>query len=319
MKKFIKNLSFFILSIIMLIFWASKIEPNLIVINEQNLYLPNWNQKLDGLKIAVISDLHIGSTYIDNNKIDIIKDKINSQNPDLILILGDYDAKTIKNSHIDQNELIHTLSQLKPKYKTISVLGNHDFKPDIIRNIIKKSNILLLENENKLLTIQGTPLQISGTKDLWHYEKEALLFTQELNTTYPTILLSHNPDLFPEVKKSVSLTLSGHIHGGQVYIPMLGALFIPSKYGQRYIKGHIIENGKNLYITSGIGNITKFRLGNIPEIIILNLYSQPSGIPLKNKNHTAIANINLLPFYNSLIKKEFSEKYLNKYIRPIKY
>lgn len=67
----------------------------------------------------------------------------------------------------------------------------------------------------------------------------------------PVILLSHTPDMFPQIPSTVFLTLSGHIHEGQVKIPFWGAIFVPSIYDRKYAEGFINENGKNLIITWG--------------------------------------------------------------------
>ena len=66
-------------------------------------------------------------------------------------------------------------------------------------------------------------------------------------------MLSHDPDLFPGVPNRVALTLSGHTHGGQVAIPLIRRPLLPSYYGERYARGHIVEHGRHLLVTSGVG------------------------------------------------------------------
>jgi predicted MPP superfamily phosphohydrolase len=88
------------------------------------------------------------------------------------------------------------------------------------------------------------------------------------------ILLSHDPDVFPLVPERVAITLSGHTHGGQVAIPLLRRLVIPSRYGERYARGHIVEDGRHLYVTSGLGTSgLPVRLLAPPEIVVLELAS----------------------------------------------
>ena len=74
----------------------------------------------------------------------------------------------------------------------------------------------------------------------------------------PLILITHNPDIFPKVPPRVSLTLAGHTHGGQVNLPVVGRLVLPSKYGQRYAMGHIVEGGRHLFVGGGIGTSGSF-------------------------------------------------------------
>ena len=88
----------------------------------------------------------------------------------------------------------------------------------------------------------------------------------------PVLVLSHDPDAFPDVPESVSLTLAGHTHGGQVAIPVLRRPAIPSRHGERYARGHVVEDGRHLYVTSGLGTSgLPLRLLAPPEIVVLEL------------------------------------------------
>ncbi len=85
-------------------------------------------------------------------------------------------------------------------------------------------------------------------------------------------MLSHDPDLFPGVPNRVSLTLSGHTHGGQVAIPVLRRPMLPSYYGERYARGHIVEHGRHLLVTSGVGTSgLPIRFLAPPEVHVLTL------------------------------------------------
>ena len=85
--------------------------------------------------------------------------------------------------------------------------------------------------------------------------------------------MAHEPDLFPSIPERVSLTLSGHTHGGQVKIPFDGRPIVPSRYGDRYAYGLIVENGRRLFVSSGIGtSILPVRFLVPPEISILELH-----------------------------------------------
>ena len=88
----------------------------------------------------------------------------------------------------------------------------------------------------------------------------------------PFLVLCHEPDVFPDVPDRAALTLAGHTHGGQVRLPLLGSLVVPSQYGQRYARGHVEENGRHLFVTSGVGtSIFPVRFGVPPEIALLTL------------------------------------------------
>jgi predicted MPP superfamily phosphohydrolase len=86
------------------------------------------------------------------------------------------------------------------------------------------------------------------------------------------LLITHNPDLFPEVPDRVMLTLAGHTHGGQVRLPLIGAPIVPSAYGQRFVAGHIVERGRHLFVSTGIGTSDiPVRFGVPPAIFVLTL------------------------------------------------
>ena len=115
---------------------------------------------------------------------------------------------------------------------------------------------------------------VAGVGDYWaeRYDVSKALFALPLGV--PAIGLTHNPDLFPEIPDRFSLIVAGHTHGGQVYLPFLGRLIVPSEYGQRYAIGHVIEGGRHLFVTPGVGtSIIPVRFLVPPEISVLELQS----------------------------------------------
>lgn len=289
MKKFVKSLIkislFLFLAGIVTLFYSYSVEPKKLTLVRKDVYLPHYYSEHNGLKIVVISDFHISNHGCDLEKLKKAVKIANEQNPHYIFLLGDFDSLSIKNNHYDENEVSKILSGFCAKDGVISVLGNHDVYPGTIKPVIKKAGIKLLENDKLVRTVNGKPFVIYGLKDLWHFKPNVKKLALKGNNGGSVILLSHNPDLFPDVPSFVSLTLSGHTHGGQVCLPFLGGIFNPSKYGQRYNKGLIVENGKCLYVTSGIGQAVPFRLGVPPEIVILTLYSQ-DDYPLEKITNT---------------------------------
>jgi predicted MPP superfamily phosphohydrolase len=86
------------------------------------------------------------------------------------------------------------------------------------------------------------------------------------------LLASHDPDLFPEVPERVALTVSGHLHGGQVNVPILRRATLPTRYGDRYLAGHVVEDGRHLYVSAGLGTAgLPVRLRRLPEVPVLRL------------------------------------------------
>jgi predicted MPP superfamily phosphohydrolase len=94
----------------------------------------------------------------------------------------------------------------------------------------------------------------------------------KVTTDDPVILLVHEPDIFPVVPDRVALTLAGHTHGGQIRVPLIWPAFVPSMYGARFAYGHVVEQGRHLIVSGGLG-CTKIpaRLGVPPEIVHITL------------------------------------------------
>lgn len=272
--------------ILILGFWALYWEPNSITVNKKKIKLSNWHKEHNGYKIAVIADLHISWPYINKNKIKKIVKITNDQKPDLIVILGDYapadlinhytKIKVIKNNVTNSIKELHALN--KP---VISILGNHDWGLGgyFIRQKLEKAGIIVLENQYIKISKNNKTINIAGLPDLWFRTPNRIpnvrKITNKIKNKNPIILLSHNPDVFPDVPQNAELTLAGHTHGGQINLPFIKSEITPSIYGARYAKGLIKENKHYLFVSSGIGTTClPIRIFNPPEITILELYKK---------------------------------------------
>lgn len=265
------------------------VEPSRLVTGYETISLKNWNKNLNGFKVAVVSDLHIGRKYTKLKRLNEIINKVNSEKPDMIVILGDFDALYIEVSKIPHKDISKTLNKLKAPYGVYAVLGNHDYEPaGVVRNILDNTDIKLLKNTSDYITYKGEKIRICGIDDWWHENTDIEKLIG--NTKIPTIFLSHNPDAFDEVPEGVPLTLSGHTHGGEVVFPFYGSPFVPSVHGRAYSKGLIKSKNKQLFITSGVGTISGFRALDPPEIVILSLKKYTG----KNNFKISLQNIAML-------------------------
>ena len=305
MKKFMLFLLIFCLVIGLDIF---VMEPNLLIVKKQKIYVPNWDKNIDGFKIAVVADIHLGTKFVNIQKLEKIANKVNKSQPDLVVLAGDLDAKSITYKDCKKEDVANVLKKFKGKFGTVAIMGNHDYDPpNVIPQIYKMAEIPLLEHQDLFIYPQKIPVRIVGFKDLRHYKSipAKVIGTKYKNT--PTIVLAHNPDSFADMPEFVSLTLSGHTHGGETVFPIIGSFAVPSKYGQRYRKGYIVENNKHLYVSGGVATTSEMRFLNPPEIVILELYAQtPKTTVLNTKPITGI-NKNYAPI---LIPK--LRKFINK-------
>jgi len=257
----------------LIVFWGFFIEPNLLVIREQTIEIENWPQQLDGIRIAVISDIHVGGSFITDEKLRAIVERTNERQPELIVILGDYMTK----AHIQPEVFGATLKGFSAPLGTYSVLGNHDWwnGGERVRRGLEENGIKVLDNEVLRLNARGTSLWLVGLADLWTRPQRVEETVAEVPEGQPLIALTHNPDIFPMLPQRVPLLLAGHTHGGQVRFPLIGTVVQSSRYGERYVRGHVFENNHHLFVTTGIGtSIVPVRLGVTPEIVLLTLKSK---------------------------------------------
>ncbi|QND68175.1 metallophosphoesterase [Mesorhizobium loti] len=274
--------------------YAVGIEPMLLThVKRYALTPPHWP---DGLKLRVVAlaDIHACRPWMTPERITSLVEDANALQPDLIVLLGDYIAgMPLVTGPVTPSQWASALSDLKAPLGVLSILGNHDLwndgfaqragtGPTIARKALEKVGIPVLENDVVRLEKDGHGVWIAGLAD-----QLALLPTRgragfrgrddldgtlaKVSDTSPIVLLAHEPDIFPKVPWRVSLTLSGHTHGGQVrlfgYSPV-----VPSRFGNRYAYGHVVENDRNLIVSGGLGfSILPVRFGMRPEILSIDL------------------------------------------------
>jgi uncharacterized protein len=255
--------------------WAFWWEPSSIRIVSPTIALHHWHPEHDGLKIAVLSDLHVGSPHRSLERIREIVAATNAEQPDLIVLLGDLVIQSVVGGRFVEPELIgRELQLLHARLGVVAVLGNHDwwYDGERVRRALESNGIPVLENQNIRVTDRGQSLWLCGLADLWTRGNRLSATLAEVRDADPVIVLSHNPDVFPEIPDRVSLTLAGHTHGGQVNLPIIGRPVVPSKFGPRFAYGLIEEGGRTLFVTGGIGtSILPVRFRVPPEIVVLTL------------------------------------------------
>lgn len=229
------------------------------------------NAKLSGLKIVMATDLHVAPYSFEKKRLRRIIREINALNADIVILGGDYVKGHKSSAAMPITDIAAELKNLKSCYGTFAVLGNHDvlYGKSAVIKAFADADIPLLQNQNvRIETAQGH-VYLAGVND--YFEDVPDIQKALDGTTAPTILLSHSPDILPQVTQPVDLVLSGHTHGGQVVFPLIGALLVPSDYGQRYRYGLIKENGKTLIVSKGLGtSMLPIRFNCKPEIVVID-------------------------------------------------
>lgn len=247
-----------------LFIWAFAVEPKFLTVKEYVIK----DKELAGLKIVYAADFHIGKKH--TARLAKIVDLINAQDADMVLLGGDFIKGHKEKSTLPIEIIAHELSHIKSDYPVYTVLGNHDMwaDGDKIQKILEQNRIKVLRNSNDSVIIKNKKIYIAGIEDLTTgFPNQQKAFE---NTKKPVILLSHQPDIFPKAYEDANIILAGHTHGGQVVFPIVGALLVPSAYGQKFRSGYIEENNKKMIVTKGLGtSILPLRFNCKPEINVI--------------------------------------------------
>ena len=261
------KLIFFILVLLLGILtsiWSIFIEPNSL---ETKFYTIK-SAKFKGLKIIFASDFHIAPNH--RQRLQNIVAAINRQQPDIIILGGDFVKGHQPKSSMPISDIAFELSHLQARYGVYSVLGNHDwmYGGEEVAAALSQAGITVLADNSVNLDVKGAPLCLSGLEDLITRHPNVSKALKYCHSD--TILITHSPDIFPDVPPRVLLTLAGHTHGGQVTLPLIGSPIVPSRYGQRYARGLIEEGGKQMIVSKGLGtSLLPIRFNTRPEIVTI--------------------------------------------------
>lgn len=275
--------------------WGFVVEPLWrLTIQRQALTPPRWPAG-GRLRIAALADIHACVPGMTLGRMEEIVAATNALRPDVVLLLGDYGAslRTILR-RIPHAEVARALAGLRAPLGVHAINGNHDWwedgrgqlRPGHVTSIARafdSAGIGMLRNQaRRLVAPDGTPFWLAGTESSWAFgpgrgAQDLPATLAQVTDDAPVLLLAHEPDIFPSVPDRVSLTLSGHTHGGQVRL-FGHAPFIPSVFGTRYLYGRIEEGGRTVIVSSGLGTtLAPVRFGVPPEILLVELGARGGG------------------------------------------
>jgi len=279
--------------------YAFAIEPYRLIFPRYRLTPARWPDGLK-LKIAVIADLHACRPWMTVEHIRSIVAETNKQQADIVVLLGDFVThhRFVKAPE-DRDAWAGALAELKAPLGIHAILGNHDWwedktvqlrrsGPTPVGDALTRAGIPVYENDARRITKDGKAFWLAGLGDQWAFfygrrraqrtGRSGFQGVDDLPATLrqvtddaPILMMAHEPDVFARMPERVSLTLSGHTHGGQVqlfgYAPI-----VPSRYGRRYLYGHVRENDRDLIVSGGLGcSGAPIRFGRPPEVPILEL------------------------------------------------
>lgn len=270
---------FLSLLIITLGLWAFCLEQLRLVVQTEELVVKKWAPDTSPMKIAVLSDLHVGSPYWDLGALAGLVETVNDQQPDAVFILGDYLISNVfGGTYRAPDEFAPILSRLSAPLGVFSVMGNHDWRKDgpaMIKEL-EKANILVLDNEAAQIKWHDTTINLIGIADdgTRSPNLQTVLSKYDGLETDIQILMTHNPGIYMDLvgHNESTLMLAGHTHGGQVNFPFYGRVFIPTRAPKQWAHGWTQTSNGPLLVTSGIGtSIFPVRFNQPPEFVMLSL------------------------------------------------
>jgi uncharacterized protein len=232
---------------------------------ERTLHLPRLPAAWDGLTLLHLSDLHLCGTP-DRDWFRTVLDRCAAWEPDLVAVTGD-----LADGEEYIRWIVPVLGRLRWKTAAFAILGNHDawYAPEKVRRRMRRLGLRVLGNGWEQIEVRGEPLVVIGQESPWFRPAPDLSAAPRGPLR---ICLSHTPDNIRWARREgIDLMLSGHVHGGQVRVPLFGSLLVPSRYGRRYDCGVFDEGPTLLHVSRGLGGDHPLRFLCRPEVTRLIL------------------------------------------------
>ena len=250
-----------------------RFDPHDFEVTRITVAIPSLEPIFDNYRIVHISDIHLGQ-WLSPARLDGVVGVVNALEPDVVAITGDF-VSFVVDPFVD--ELSNALRNLRSKDATLVVMGNHDhwMNAEKVRKALQQSGVLELRNDVYTVTRKDALLHFAGVDDVTVREDRLDLVLKKLPSVGPAVLLVHEPD-FADISSATgrfALQLSGHSHGGQIVLPVVGPP-IRGSYCKKYPLGRYQVGDMVVYTNRGLGaNTFWIRINCPPEITVVTLKS----------------------------------------------
>lgn len=221
-------------------------------LTEHRMELPNLPDSFRGFRIVHLTDIHHG-VYFPAEALKAVVELTNELEPDLVAITGDF----VTHSRAYIEPAAEILGGLQAREGVFGVLGNHDFRVDAdeLTRALDRRGIQILRNSHTQLHRRGQTCYLAGIDD-FRYRADLGRAIRGIPRSASTILLSHNPRIIGAASRSgIGLVLSGHTHGGQVRLPVVGSIYGRSGRRSRFTSGRDALGSTQIYVSRGIGTV----------------------------------------------------------------
>ena len=283
-RAFLKRTTGFLISLIGLTggtyYYSKEIEPSSLHIQKETIQSAKLTNAFHNKKIVQFSDTHLGFNYTVKDLKKLVK-QINELAPDIIVFTGDLidDPKQVNDT--EEKKIIQALQPLHAPKGKYWIYGNHDhggYGTEKVFDIMTQAEFILLQNSHTVIEENNEKLIIAGIDDLMLGKPNLSAALHQTNQDIFTILLAHEPDFADQaVKHAVDVQLSGHSHGGQIRLPIVGHIYSPA-FAEKYVLGkYTLKDKLQLFVNGGIGTTrVPYRLFCKPEIHEYTLQSNLS-------------------------------------------
>lgn len=257
-------------------YWNATRDP---VVRTATVAVADWPAGQPPLRLLLLSDIHVAGPDMPPERLTRIVAQLNRLRPDLVLIAGDLVSEKRSATHIyAAAEVVAPLAKLRAPLGVVVAPGNHDhwFKPDALRGELETRGLRVLQNE----AVKLGPLVVGGVDDDYsgHDDVPATLAAMDRLGPGVPLLLTHSPDIIPDVQRPVAAIFAGHTHCGQIRLPFVGALTYVSRYGDRFACGAMTDNGQRVFVGAGLGtSLLPLRYNTPPDAWLVTLGPRAPG------------------------------------------
>lgn len=242
------------------------------VVREDRIAVSNWPTGQAPLRIVIASDLHVAGPDMPPERVTKLVAQMNALKPDLILFAGDFVSdKRVATRLISASEGLAPLAKLNAPLGKIAVMGNHDHWRNVsaIETALRSSGFIILDND----AVEAGPLNVGGVDDDFTGRDDVAKMVAAMRPLSGIpIVVSHSPDVVPDLPNDIVMVAAGHTHCGQINFPGLDSVPSVSRYGRRYACGKITEGAMTTYVGAGLGtSILPLRLGAVPDLWLVTL------------------------------------------------
>ena len=250
---------------------------NFYEIERVRIPIRNLPPQFEGFRIMQLTDIHAGLFMTQARMSDFAR-AANALQPDLIALTGDY----VATSRDSIKPFMNAFGELRAHHGVFGVLGNHDVFTDSTSRLIREFSargFKFMVNEQEWIKRDGARLNLLGIEFLPQTEIDLERTLRGLPLDGPSVLLSHQPNALAKAsQRNIDLTLSGHLHGGQMKLEFLGLDVAPTKIVSPYISGVYKHGDAQMYLSRGLGTTAvPIRLNARPEITEITLFRDPNS------------------------------------------